>query len=804
MERNNRAQKIIKYAKRYRQLGLYPVPISVGSKQPTYAGWPDLRLEQEEIAGIFETACNIAILLGIDNLADVDKDILEAIRAARYFLPITEWLFGRSTKPESHSIFFLKTPIPTIQLRDPVRKIIDPRTGKEKAVMIIELRCRTKANGIGHISVFPPSLHYSGEEIKFAAGKHANGRPPVINTDDLVTAFYKTAAAALLASHWPPSGGGRHECMLALAGMLAQHSWPEEQTSQFCDAVYRSLSDPDTAQFHRVHSEVSSTYKKHREDQNITGASRLASLLDSRVVNTALSWLGVASVDVPADPPSRVGVSQKTTIEVSDKDQETLTEETLEALYTANIPARIFTQLQSIVIVSGDKRNNISVKEATAATLRHHVHRATRFTDRGKACRFPSEVPQDILALSTADLKFPELESIIRSPVMRRDGSIISLPGYDEATSLLYIDDPSLQVPTISLEPTKEDAQVAVNLLIHHLREFPFAEPSSEANALGAILTPIVRPVIDAPVPLALTSAVSPASGKTTLSDLVSIVGTGNYGGYMGAPTNPEEWSKRITSALRKGASVIVIDNVKDTQTIDSPDLCRLITDREWADRELQFSREIRIPNRALWLATGNNIKVGGDMGTRCFLIKLDAGPDPASRKFSTDTPHELWKRERGNMLAATLTAARAWFVAGCPRPVRTPQTRFAEWVRVIGGILEYSGVFDFLANYEELRASTDVEAAEWERFHGTVSDLFTGSFQMRELVAQLELKPALKDSLPTSLRGLVSKPDIFAMALAKEYASRENRPYGKSGIKVTRLGVGHANAMKYQIVVSK
>jgi hypothetical protein len=804
---DDRQKKILQYVQYYAKLGMYVIPIPPGTKKPVLDEWQDLRLSIDELSTLFgDAAYNVAMILGIDNLADVDADTQEAIRAAHFFLPETEFEFGRPSKLRSHRFYWLTAPLETIQLRDPIKQL-DPATNKEKSAMVIELRCLTKEQKVGLITVVPPSLHPSGEEIRFTPGTRATAGPPTIDGNDLANAVYRTGSAGLLAAYWPTSGGGRHECMLALSGTLARAGWPEDDTVNFCNAVYRSLPDPDANQFERVSSEVNSTYKKHRDKQTITGVKRLEAFVDPKVVKAALGWLGIKVTIAESNKSEEKEVSAateskdgKTVIELSDKDQERITTDTLEALYRNNKPPKLFTQRQSIVEIAMDKKNNITIRDVR---LKHQIHQAARFTRDGKSSNMSPDLPQDILSMSAHLLEFPELNGIIRCPVMRRDGSIIESAGYDSPTGLLKVEDDSLLVPPVPANPTAEDASEAMLTLLHYMKEFPFTDECGRSNALAALMTPIVRPMIDACIPLGLISAVSASSGKTTLGDLISICATGRYGGYMGAPTKPEEWSKRITSTVRKGTSVNVIDNVKETQPLDSPDLCRLITDREWADREFNVLHEIRIPNEGLWLATGNNLKVGGDMATRCFLIKLDAGPDPSSRKFDTEMPHDLWRRERGLMLSASLTAARAWTVAGNPPPRNTPSTRFPEWVRVVGGILEYSGVVGFLGNYAELRASTDEEAAQWEAFHRIVRALIPGQFQIKHLLLKLETEPDFKGALPTSLRALAAKPDTLAMALGKEYSARRDRPYGKSGLKVVVLGTGHGGALKYQIVES-
>src|SRR5208283_2025440 len=61
-------------------------------------------------------------------------------------------------------------------------------------------------------------------------------------------------------------------------------------------------------------------------------------------------------------------------------------------------------------------------------------------------------------------LRFPTLHGVITAPTMRADGSILSAPGYDAATGLLF--DPGRVVfPAIPTRPTLDDAAKAFALL---------------------------------------------------------------------------------------------------------------------------------------------------------------------------------------------------------------------------------------------------------------------------------------------------------------------------------------------------
>src|SRR5690606_3260807 len=94
------------------------------------------------------------------------------------------------------------------------------------------------------------------------------------------------------------------------------------------------------------------------------------------------------------------------------------------------------------------------------------------------------------------------LETVVESPVLRMDGSILSTPGYDVATGLLYI--PSQGFDQIPLSPNQADAAAAVQTLLDVVRDFPFATPAHAAAWIASVLTPLARFAFKGPSPLFL------------------------------------------------------------------------------------------------------------------------------------------------------------------------------------------------------------------------------------------------------------------------------------------------------------
>jgi P4 family phage/plasmid primase-like protien len=260
--------------------GFSPVPVPYRSKGPNLDGWQKLQLSAETASRYFsDSPQNVGILLGDKfGSTDVDCDCPEAIAAARELLPETGLIFGRQSKPFSHYLYRTDPPVRTQQFHDP----LDHAT-------IIELRGLSSDGSIGLQTVVPPSVHETGEQVRFEQG--FDGMPANIDADVLVSAVRKVAAAALLALHWPTTGS-RHRAFLALAGVLARGEWSIEDAKTLHRVIYKCLW-PSNPELGAADSEVQSTFEKHAAGGQVTGIPTLLEVVDKKVVDTALRWLGI-------------------------------------------------------------------------------------------------------------------------------------------------------------------------------------------------------------------------------------------------------------------------------------------------------------------------------------------------------------------------------------------------------------------------------------------------------------------------------------------------------------------------------
>src|SRR5262249_19896539 len=133
------------------------------------------------------------------------------------------------------------------------------------------------------------------------------------------------------------------------------------------------------------------------------------------------------------------------------------------------------------------------------------------------------------------------------------------------------------------------------------------------------------REAINGCVPMFVLDAPAAGTGKGLAADIVAMIGTGRLAAKAAEPDarGDDEWRKRLTALLLEGAGVVVLDNVE--KPIGSPSLAAALTTTSWSDRILGSTRMVTLPNRAVWIATGNNVRLRGDLPRRCVRVRLDA-----------------------------------------------------------------------------------------------------------------------------------------------------------------------------------
>jgi putative DNA primase/helicase len=322
-------------------------------------------------------------------------------------------------------------------------------------------------------------------------------------------------------------------------------------------------------------------------------------------------------------------------------------------------------------------------------------------------CPPPEIVARNLLADPEPGL--PVLERVVEVPVLAPDGTIHDRPGYDPASRCFYAPSGGLEVPPVSEYPTDDEVAAARGLILDELVvDFPFASDAERAHAVMFLLEPFARVLIDGSTPLYLFEAPTPGTGKTLLVEALAVPMLGGRRlTLMAEARDPDEWRKRLTAKLRNGPAFLVIDNLR--RALDAGPLAMTITAGEVEDRLLGVSETVTLPVRCTLAATANNPTLSDEMTRRVVRIRLDTGMEQPEEREDFRHAHLLrWARDqRGELIWAALTLARAWVAAGMPTGPERALGSFEEWTHVMGGILHVAGIEGMLTNRAELRAES-------------------------------------------------------------------------------------------------
>ncbi|MDR5900353.1 hypothetical protein QC823_15415 [Halomonas vilamensis] len=323
------------------------------------------------------------------------------------------------------------------------------------------------------------------------------------------------------------------------------------------------------------------------------------------------------------------------------------------------------------------------------------------------------------------------LSAIITAPTLRLDGSLLNRPGFDEATGLLLEIDGD-EIHPVPMHPTGEQVETALERLMVPFADFPLVGPVDRGVLLAALLTAAVRPVLPT-APAVGFDAPTQGSGKTLLAKCVAVLALGEV------PTiwphtharDDEEIRKRIMTILMTGARAVIWDNV--IGVFDSAALAGALTSQNYSDRILGKTGSANVPNKALWLLTGNNLTLAGDLPRRVLKCRIDPETDrPFARQFDVD-PEAYCQQHRQRMITDALTVIRGWLASG-DAPAPGNMASFEAWdLMVRQAVAWVARHFDMLSEYadpmEAVNAAqaNDPEQEQLDALLCSLADVFGG-----------------------------------------------------------------------------
>jgi hypothetical protein len=414
----------------------------------------------------------------------------------------------------------------------------------------------------------------------------------------------------------------------------------------------------------------------------------------------------------------------------------------------------------------------------------------TSLSAKGELTRplYPADVCSYALELPGDMVNAQVLRGVTHTPLPRPDGTLLDTPGYDAQTGFLYL--PSVRVPAVPSVPSAAALRRAVRSLRRVFGEFPWNSEHDFANFLGFLLTPLLRLVCPGPYKGALLNAHNPGSGKSLLGAALRIIHGGVLRGEM--PPDEAELDKQIAAILLcTTGPVVEFDNV--TSVLRSGRLASLLTMDQASVRVLGTTNNTQIENDRLWVFTGNNIQLGGDLPRRfvwCTIDPQEERPHERTGFAIPDLPGYL-KEHRGEVLAWLLTLIRYWAADGM-RSVAAGADAHGRHVGVVRAVLSTAGVPGVFDHQDSRVVTEAVDTEDWADLLKAAAAAFGArSWTVRQLLDEGGM--AVVEALPGELRAKWDKvrysggAGSVAKSLGKWLANREGRYV--SGMACRRAG---------------
>ncbi len=340
--------------------------------------------------------------------------------------------------------------------------------------------------------------------------------------------------------------------------------------------------------------------------------------------------------------------------------------------------------------------------------------KVTRTGDTTPAAGVPREVKDAIQHIfAMPEWPFPRIDRVVQTPVFSAEGELIMKPGYHHS-GIYYRPDPSLQALRIPRAATPDQAQVLARSILNEVfGDFPFQAASDRAHALAGLLLPFARDLIPGPTPIHLLLAPLMGTGKTLLAKAMAFPSSGDLP-VTSQSDSEEEFRKRIVAQLGGAPMAVLLDNVKGK--FSSAAFAAAITSTEFTDRRLNYNdQQLLLPNRALWLMTGNNLDLDAELMRRSIPIRINAEVEKPWERSGFRHPRLLkWMHESRQLLVwKACLIVQAWLDVGRPAGTATLGS-FESYIEVIGGILDVAGVSGFMADRDDFDRTFDLESQGW------------------------------------------------------------------------------------------
>jgi hypothetical protein len=166
---------------------------------------------------------------------------------------------------------------------------------------------RVGGGGKAAQTVFPGSVHESGEPIEFEPGFYRE--PADVAGSDLIRACQETAAASLVARAWPVEGG--HRPALVIGGFLARVGWSAPRVDLFIRAVMAHVKGEHASDHARAARNAAEAHANERFDACEGGSGQTPERPMSDTAASVHRYPRKLSLRVPPELPAAIEIAAR-------------------------------------------------------------------------------------------------------------------------------------------------------------------------------------------------------------------------------------------------------------------------------------------------------------------------------------------------------------------------------------------------------------------------------------------------------------------------------------------------------------
>lgn len=324
--------------------------------------------------------------------------------------------------------------------------------------------------------------------------------------------------------------------------------------------------------------------------------------------------------------------------------------------------------------------------------------------DNDESIKNLSKVPDHILESipdrsDRLDL-FPEIKRLIKFPILKKNGDIVTKKGYDKETGLYILEDQDVEI-----DKSEQGLKDAIQILQEPFRHFQFVDEEDHANMWAYFFTILYRYRIKGNIPFFGFNAPNPGVGKSLLLKSLYWIIEDREPTPMKWPQkafDPDESLEDIVSGtIAKGCSFGYFDNVQEGTDIKSNFLAMYGTAGNFSRRFRYESVPRTLDTEMIIAFTGNNISFGADLTRRALIIELTVDTDTPENRVLPDLEAEV-DANRNTLLSAAMTVLWHWQKEGSPKS-NQKKGSFEKWSAIIGGIIEFMGIDGFTSRITKI-----------------------------------------------------------------------------------------------------